>query len=143
MAELLVRVVSKTNEDDHYKDVKLLKRGDVVVVLADDWPWTVIERQNPEWRILKWPNISIEAAERLLLPEIPEEPPVLPELPDPSLQARRFYLNLDDPWLPLDMQVYLADDTRVNPFYVMPEHITMADIKLTRPRRPDPAVIGV
>lgn len=90
MAELLVRVVDKIN-DDPYLDAKCLKRGDVVVVCPDGWPWGKHEQHNPDWRILKVPGVSVTALQGFLAPE----PETDPENPSAMLQARAFRLNLD------------------------------------------------
>jgi hypothetical protein len=52
MAELLIRVVDKV-QPDPVKAERLLRAGDVVSVCPDGWPWTVIERTNSEWRIIR------------------------------------------------------------------------------------------
>lgn len=139
MAELLVRVVSKLNPDDVYKDVKLSKRGDVIMVVPDGWGWSIEERTNPDWRIFKWPSESVVNASTLLTPELPQ---VQTTVPDPMLQRRGFYLNIDKPSLPNALKNYLNDNTRAQWFFQVPANITIADIKLQRPKRTDPNVIG-
>jgi len=52
MAEALIRIVDKV-QPDKSKAERLLRAGDVVVICPDEWPWSAIERTNPEWRIIR------------------------------------------------------------------------------------------
>lgn len=60
MAEMLVRTVDKKNTDDIYKDVGLLKRGDVVVICEDGHKWSTEERTAPYWQIVKVPGAKVK-----------------------------------------------------------------------------------
>lgn len=91
MAELLIRVVDKSN-DDPYLDVQCLKRGDVVVICEDGHEWSQAELTNPEWRILKVPGVTLVQAEAFLGPEVDEDP----TQPSRVLQRRAFKVDLDD-----------------------------------------------
>lgn len=91
MAELLVRVVDKTNPDDPYLDAQLTKRGDVICVQPDGWPWGIEELKNPDWRIIKLPGIDPDKLASLLAPEIDADP----LKPSRVLQRRAFRLDLD------------------------------------------------
>lgn len=70
--ELLVRVVDKTNSDPKL-DRALTKRGDVIAVSADGHVWGTQEVSNPDWVILKLPDMTREQAESLLAPEHPPD----------------------------------------------------------------------
>lgn len=140
MAELLLRVVDKVNPDDPYKDVQLTKRGDVVTALPDGWAWSSEEQRNPHWRILKWPSLTLSAATVFLSPEIDSKPQLTGE--NPMLQRRGFAFDLDAPALPAALKAWLADDTRAEPFFTVPDGITLAMVRKKKPPRPDPTVIG-
>lgn len=139
MAEFLVRVVSKANLVDVYTDVKLTKRGDVIMVVPDGYSWASMELTFPEWRIFRWPAVSVSEGGALLTPELPVESQLLEFAADPMLQRRGFMLNLDDPKLPLALRTFLAEDTRAAPWFDVPNNFGMAQMKIARPRRPDPA----
>ena len=143
MAELLIRVVSKTNAADPYRDAKLAKRGDVICVQADGWSWSEMEKTNPDWRILKWPSVSVSEASLLLTPELPTAAKVSGDMPDdPMLQLRGFHLDIDAATMPKALRTYLADATRKQPFVIMPSQITVAALKRQKAKRSNPAVIG-
>lgn len=142
MAELLVRVVSKTHAD-FYVDVKQTKRGDVIVVAEDGHVWGVEELSNPDWRIFKVPHVTVSAASAFLSPE----PATSPDDYGPdgfarALQKRAIYLDLDATTLPETMKVYLADSTRTQATYTIPTSLKPSDIKLTREKRTPPDQIG-
>lgn len=140
MCELLVRVKDKVSPDP-YRDVKLTKRGDVIVVMPDGWAWSSEERTNPDWRIFKWPSESIANASALLSPELPIGQ--WPEnAPDPMLQRRGFCLDVNFATLPQALKNYLADDSRAQAFFNVPAQVTIAALKMKRAKRPDPNVIG-
>jgi hypothetical protein len=69
MAELLVRVVDRVGANV-YQDAKLTKRGDVIAVCPDGWPWGTTELANPEWRIVRVPGVAPEALAYLTAEEI-------------------------------------------------------------------------
>lgn len=89
MAELLVRVVDKVNNDSVYLDAKCLKRGDVVVVCPDGWVWSDLERKNPDWHIVKVPGMSMSEAQAFTSPEIGD-----PKL-NLMLRPRAFKVDVD------------------------------------------------
>lgn len=45
--EALVRIVDRDAAEDESK------RGDVITVQSDGWPWSVAERTNPDWIIIR------------------------------------------------------------------------------------------
>ncbi len=90
MAELLVRRTDKTHPDP-YMDAKQTKRGDVICVQPDGWPWGTKELANPDWIILLVPGVSPEDLSGLLA----AEPETNPAQPSRMLQPRAFKLDLD------------------------------------------------
>ena len=58
--ELLIKIKSR-----HCKDRKLdaqrLHAGDVIAAKPDGWAWSVRERENPEWVIVRAPITEVEA----------------------------------------------------------------------------------
>lgn len=134
MAELLVRVVDKTNADP-YLDAKCLKRGDVVVVMPDGHGWGKQELINPDWRIVKLPGIPVSQATHFLGPELPEDPL------NPSLMLQRRAFKLDVDALP-DPKGQMADRKRRNPLHKV--NLTVAELaalKVRKPSLPDPNVL--
>lgn len=98
MCEMLVRVVDKRLPLDQGADVTLSKRGDVIVVVPDGWKWSKGELANPDWRILKWPHVSIDEASVLMSPEIAHAKPLsasISNMPRLLLQHRGFRLDLN------------------------------------------------
>ena len=90
MAELLVRMVDKVNPNDYDLNLKCFKRGDVIDVHEDGWPWSAAEVLNPEWKIMYFPNGTMSAAESYLVPELPTGPDDLS-----TKRLRGFYFDLD------------------------------------------------
>lgn len=88
MAELLVRIIDKVN-DDPYLDVHCTKRGDVIVVRPDGWAWGQKEINNPEWRIVKL-QASVSECLQFLSPELPQS-----ATPDRMVRKRAFMLDID------------------------------------------------
>jgi hypothetical protein len=58
--EVLLRVIDKDQPDPLLSPISP-KAGDVVVVKPDSWPWSVAERTNPEWRIIRVPFIATDS----------------------------------------------------------------------------------
>lgn len=142
MAELLIRVVDKTHADP-MKDVKLTKRGDVICVQEDNWPWSEAEKTNPDWRIFKWPSSTVSALNVFLTPELSTEPKTSEDMPDdPMLQIRGFSLDVDLAGLPKALRDFVADNTRAQPFFTVPASVTVAAVKRQKAKRANPAVIG-
>jgi hypothetical protein len=59
MPEMLVRVVDRGGVDAK-KGYGDSKAGDVIAVCPDGWEWTKLERENPDWRIVRVPLLKIE-----------------------------------------------------------------------------------
>lgn len=136
MSQLLVRVISKFGKDP-YKDAQQSKRGDVIVVKESGLAWGAIELSLPEYRIIDAPKSSISSLSMLTEPEAPTT-----RIPDPMLQHRGFYLNLDDPSMDPALQAYLADDSRVQPIFTVNEPGIITGLITKRPKLPNPHVIG-
>lgn len=115
-----MRVVDKVNGDDPAKDARCLKRGDVVVVCRDGHPWSQLELDNPEWRIVKVPGMSLEEGELLTA-----RPFVLPGLGD-TTKRRAQSLDLDSAVGPLKA---LLDDPK-GQFAVVPRAAVQALVRL-------------
>jgi hypothetical protein len=56
MAEFLLELKDKTNAAEPVKNNQLYRRGDVIVIMPDGHPWSVIEKEALEWRILQAPG---------------------------------------------------------------------------------------
>lgn len=120
MCELLIRVADKMN-DDPFKDAKCTKRGDVIHVAPDGWPWGNEEKTLPFYRIVRLPGVPLEEAQALLGPELDDDP----RNPSRVLQRRAFRLDLDHPDFKDGMNV-----------------ATFRRLKLKKLKLKDPAVIG-
>lgn len=110
MCELLIRIRDKV-QPDPYLACKLFGRGDVVVACADDWGWTEAEKVNPDWRILKLPNVPLELAQDFISPEADADP----ANPSRMLRRRAALLDVDLASLPTAFKNWLKDDTRAAP----------------------------
>lgn len=135
MAELLIRVVDKTNVDP-YLDAKCLKRGDVVDVRPDGWVWGREEMTRPEWRVLRLPGLAAVDLSAFLAEEVDEDP----EQPSEVLQARAFRIDLDSPLL---AGSWLEDDSRSLKMKRL--DLVLAEVmalKIAKPRLDDPNVFG-
>ena len=136
MAELLVRVVDKVN-DDPYLDCHCTKRGDVIVIAPDGWSWGREELTNPHWRIVKAPNISVDDASAFLGPELETNP----QNPSRVRQKRGFKLGLER--LPPNWALWLADDTRAQPTKTFNgAGAALLAMKARKPALADPNVMG-
>lgn len=135
MAEFLVRVHNKVNPDSVYADVKCLKRGDVVTVCPDGWPWSASELTNAFWRIVKVPAMTMSEAQAFLAGE-PGDP-----ITNKMLQRRQFKLDVDSATLTTAVRDWIADDTRAVP-YLEVALLTSRSLKTLKPPILDPNVIG-
>lgn len=118
--QLLVRAKDKVNPDDEVKHAQLTKRGDVIAVKLDkDAWWTKEEQTSPEWTILK-ADITDEAADALLTPELP------PDLSKEYKMLRKRALKLD-----LDaLRVFQPDKKRTDKEEVHPKEVIEAAISV-------------
>ncbi len=108
MSEVLIRVVDKVNADP-YLDAQCLKRGDVVAIMPDGHAWGNEELRNPEWRILKMPNVPFDTVKAFLGPELNTDPA------NPSRVLQRRAFRLDWASLPAATRNWFADDSRATP----------------------------
>ena len=91
MAELIIRVVDKVNPASVYRDVKCTKRGDVIAIQPDGWPWGSAELTDPAYRIVQVSGIDVEDLSAFLAPELDVDP----GHPSRTLQRRGFKFDLD------------------------------------------------
>lgn len=73
MCELLVWTLDRIGDNPEH-DAWCPKRGDVVTVQEDGWPWGNKEVGVPHWQIVRVPGVSASAASAFTA----EEPPVDP-----------------------------------------------------------------
>jgi hypothetical protein len=138
MCELLIRVRDKVN-DDPYLDARCFKRGDVVVVVDDDWQWGREELRNPDWRIVRLPNVSTAQAAAFLGEEMDEDP----QQPSRALRRRGWSFDLAAASLPAAFRAWLADDSRASPARQI--NLTaqqLLALRRAKQRLRDPSVIG-
>lgn len=135
MAEFLIRVKDKVNPDSPYLDVRCLKRGDVVDVCPDGWPWSQKELTEPFWRIVAVSGMTLDEAKTFLEPE-PGDINL-----NRMLRRRAFFVDVDNTSLPKAIKTWIADDTRATPIL----SITLTrirDLKTAKTPLTDPNVIG-
>lgn len=127
--DMLFRAHDKVNPNDVTLDVKCLKRGDIVVVVNDNHNWGKQELINPDWRILKAPNLSEADTADFTEPEADFDT-------DPMCQRRKFMIDLDNPNITPEFAAYLNDDTRAEPFYTTAwTREQLLSLKILRPTR--------
>ena len=137
MAELLIRVVDRTNPDDATRDAVLAKRGDVIEVKEDGAFWSPRERTNPDWRILSLPNVPVATARILTAAELPSGPL---DRTLKRIRARR--VNVDG-IVAGGWAAWLADGTRTQPIRsLMVSEAQFLNFVQTKAPLPDPTVIG-
>lgn len=129
MAEFLVRIKDKTSSDP-YLDAQCLKRGDIVAIQPDGWGWGLDEINNPDWRILKFPMISIKNSSSFIAPEFNTDP----ANPSYVLRRRAFSINLNNP-----IFKNVLKDKSNNLFWVSEEEILA--LKIGKDRLKDPNVL--
>ena len=79
MAELLVRNVDKVNPDSEASNRMCFKRGDVITVQENGWPWSPAELAGDPWTIVKFVGGTVPAAEEYLRSKYgPDDEIVLP-----------------------------------------------------------------
>ena len=116
MAEILIFMQDRIG-DDVPRNAKLPKRGDVVTVQADGWPWGTAELGDPMFRVVALPGVAVSTLTDLLSWEVPTDPNItIPSDLTNTLQYRGFNLNLAlASTLPVAARNFLADDTRATP----------------------------
>jgi hypothetical protein len=109
MAELLVRVRDKFEHNPW-----MFGEHEVVVVCADDWPWSETERASPDHRIVALPGVSKVDARRFAGPEVMHDP-------DWDVSGRRRQMKLDPAKFSAEFAEWYADDSRKQPLLVVAE----------------------
>lgn len=136
MAEILLRVKDQINEDI-YKTARSTQRGDVISVQVDGWQWGTQEKIDPQYRILKLPNLSVIEGENFLGEELETDI----RNPSRTLQRRQFKIDLDN--LPAEMQPFLSDDLRSNDSFVSDlTYDVLHTLKLRKLPIIDPIIFG-
>jgi len=129
MAEFLFRVHSH-NADPGTR----LERGDCVIAVENDWPWSQEELTNPAWRIVKIPDMSLSEAQSFMVPDLGN--------PEYGYLSQRRKFTIDEALITLpEAQVFIADDTRAQPSMTFTADQLRGVVK-ERPPLQDPAYIG-
>lgn len=138
MAELLLRVVDKVGSD-LYRNCQCLKRGDVVVVQPDGWKWGNEELTNPDWRILKLPNVTVLQLQQFLSGE-----PITDSNRSSNTRLRRWYfVDLANAAITGQFRNYLNDATRANATFTSAFSFAQFDaLRKQKTAVADPQVIG-
>lgn len=89
MCEMYVRTEDRINKESVYVDAKCYKRGDVVTIQEDGWPWGNAEINNGTHTIVKVPGVPSSKMSALVVPEIGD--PLLNRV----LQLRGFRFDID------------------------------------------------
>lgn len=138
MSELLLRIRTK-DQPDPYLACKLLERGDVVAICEDGWAWSAAEMSNPDWRILKLPNVPVATAEAFLGPEFDTDP----SNPSRMLRRRAFMVDVDNATIPAGLKAWILDDTRAAPTRTINyTPAQFAALKKAKTPLADPNVLG-
>lgn len=118
----------KTNPNDAILDAMCHKQGDVVVVVPDGHPWTEKEKTNPDWRIIRVPNLPNDLQYQATEPG--------PEKPGMLKQRNKYTLDLTSPHVTTAFQQYFADNTRAQAIYEtsLPTQ-NLYDLRKERPDR--------
>jgi hypothetical protein len=136
MAEILLRVKDKINSSP-YLNAQCTKRGDVIVVCPDGWRWGFRELDDPQYRVVCIPQMSVSEAQAFVVGEMETSPQ-----PASMLRHRRaFRLDLEHPSLPESFQTWLADDTRTVAVWTLDLPLeTLRALKQRKPPLEDPGV---
>lgn len=78
--EVLIRIVDKSS------DPLAMKRGGIVAICPDNWPWSAEELENPEWRIVRV-NILQTTVDACLMVDVDAVTGL-------AKNKRKYYLNL-------------------------------------------------
>jgi hypothetical protein len=127
MSELLVRVRDRAGHNP-----KLCGEGHVVVVCRHGWKWSRLEQTNPDWRIVRVPDMTEEEASTLLSSQ--------KEHPEWFDCARRAFW-LDPDALPADLRTWWLDDSRAEPIKIIPKQMIVA-ATTSEPLYKKPNVLG-
>lgn len=138
MVAVLFRVRDKTSAD-FYKNLQCRKRGDAVCVLSAPETWGTMDRQNPDWRILVFGDVSADEAQSWCMPELQRV-----GRPSKTLQRNQFRFDLDAlAAQDAGLAAYLADDRRALASYGVSLPVSrMRAARIERTPVADPAVMG-
>jgi hypothetical protein len=90
MCELLVRVEDKRSDPDPAKDAMISKKGHVIDVRPDGWPWTNAELAAPYWRIGSVPGVDPADYVKFMMSAVQHGP-----LASVGVARKAFYLDVD------------------------------------------------
>ena len=99
----------KVNPNDSTLDALCLKQGDVVCVMPDGHPWTQKELTNPNWRIIRVPNMPNDLRNQATEAGTPKAGTLT--------QARKYTIDLASPHVTAAFSEFFLDDTRSTPIY--------------------------
>jgi hypothetical protein len=137
MAEIVVQIVDKVNKD-FYLNCGCYKRGDVIEIREDGFPWGKIDRSNPDWRIIKLPQYSVKDLESFRSGEKNTDP----TQPSKTLQRRAFKFDIDNPNLPQDIKSVVSDASRTMEKTTVDSAFNIYAFKVEKAKIEDPAIIG-
>lgn len=106
--EILVRYADKVCDFCVDENERVFKKGDVIHVKVAPCEWSPREYENPEWRILKASNVSVQFMNSMMSPEIPDigmEDLVV-------IRRRGFYIDFN--LLPIDLQIEIENDQEMS-----------------------------
>lgn len=136
--EHLVIVVDRANPGDIYKDAKLYKRGMVIAIFPDGWSWGYQELHNPDFRIIRTPDLDDATVSALLAPE----DGFGTDDPDTStLQIRKNKLNLDSASAPQGFQTFIQDSQRASPIFTVSPLSQLTNLIVAIPPVQNPTVV--
>lgn len=144
MCELLIRVTDQSHSNP-YVDAALIKRGMVVVAMPDGWGWSLMEKTNSDWRILRCVHETEESVQNLLEAQThthDEFGNLIGFVPNPMLRPRAVMLDLDQENIPNDLQEYLNDATRTNYAFDIPKDFPLITWKMRTSILKNPREIG-
>ena len=111
----------------------------MIAVCPDGWAWSVAERTNQDWRIVKFAALTVSEASVFLSPETDIDP----RQPSRTLQRRAFKFDVDSLLLASALRTFIADTTRGTQTFRSTMSKTEVDaVKVRRLPIIDPMVIG-
>ncbi len=110
--EMLVRTVDK-NQPDPELSLMSSKRGDVIAICPDGWTWSIPERTNPEWCIIRSSILPSHASVLM----------ATPNFIDPGHKKVRRLYKLDLDRLNMGMWKDLKKGVQVDTAIDIPAHI--------------------
>lgn len=131
-------VVDRNNPDDIYKDSKLYKRGMVIDVRADGWSWGYQELNNPDFRILRTPDLGDVTIAALLAPE---DGFGVVDHATSTVRIRENKLDLDGASAPQGLRAFLQDNRRQSPIFALSHADQLTSLIAARPAVPNPLVL--